>query len=147
MELCSNKFCRRALQVMFFSDLQATRWTLGFAELLWAITLLWPGDTFGRPTYTVMSHVMSEEAWGLVFLLSAATQFVILFQGRFHERFPVLFAAWNAVLWIYVVISMYLSVSPPPAAISGEAALALAASWVWVRSGYIVTGRRSTDRE
>lgn len=145
--MTTNKFAQRFLQIMFYSDLQATRWTLGFAEFLWAVTLLWPGETFGRPTYHVMAQVMTEEAWGFVFLMSAVTQFAILFQGKYHERFPVIFAAWNAALWAYVVFSMYLSVTPPPAAISGETALALAAFWVWIRSGYIVCGRRSTDRE
>ena len=143
----NNKFMASIYRVAFFSDLHATRFTLGLAEMLWAVTLLWQGDTFGRPTYTVMSHVMSEEAWGLVFLLSGVTQFTILFQGDFHSKFPVRFAAWNAVLWIYVVVSMYLSVSPPPAAISGELALAIAAFWVYVRSGWQLIGRRSTDRD
>lgn len=141
-----GRISSRLAQIMFYSDLQAIRWSLGFAEFLWAVTLLWPGQTFGRPTYTVMGLVMSEEAWGLVFALSSVTQFAILFHGRYHERFPVMFAAWNCVLWVYVVISMYLSVTPPPAAISGEAALACAAFWVWIRSGYIVVGRRMADR-
>jgi hypothetical protein len=33
--MATNRFAQRILQVMFFSDLQATRWTLGFAEMLW----------------------------------------------------------------------------------------------------------------
>lgn len=146
--MSGNRFTNRFIQIMFHSDLNATRWTLAVAEMLWAVTLLWPGDTFDRPTYTVMSHVMAEEAWGMVFLISSATQFAILFDGKYHETFAVLFAAWNSALWWYVVISMYLSVTPPPAAISGELALAMAAGWIWLRSGYIIQGgRRSTDRE
>jgi hypothetical protein len=135
----------KILSIVFFSDLHGVRFTLGLAELIWAITLLWPGETFGRPTYTVMAHVMSENAWGLVFLMSALTQFGILFKGDYHSRFATYFAGWNLALWLYVVISMYLSVSPPPAAISGEAALVLSAGWVWIRSGYEVKGRRASD--
>ena len=96
----------RALKVAMFSDLHATRFTLGFAELLWAITLLWPGDTFGRPTYTIMAKMWSEETWGVIFLLSSITQFSILMSMRYHDRFSVIFAGWNAALWIFVVLSM-----------------------------------------
>lgn len=144
--MSTNRFAQRLAHIAFYSDLHATRFTLGLAELLWAITLLWPGDTFGRPTYTVMAKVMPEEAWGFVFLLSGVTQFSVLFSGDFHSRFPILFAGWNGALWLFVTVSMYLSVFPPPAAISGELALSIAAIWVYIRSGYVVTGRRSTDR-
>ena len=144
--MTQNRFAIRLAHIAFYSDLHATRFTLGLAEILWSITLLWPGDTFGRPTYTVMSRVMSEESWGFIFLLSGITQFSILFSGDFHGRFSILFAGWNAALWWFVVVAMYLSVFPPPAAISGELALSVAALWVYIRSGYVTTGRRSTDR-
>ena len=135
----------RMFRILFFSDLHATRFTLGLAELIWAITLAWPGDTFDRPTYTAMARVMHEEAWALVFLLSGVTQWVILATGRYHERFPMLFAAWNTCLWWFACITMYMSVYPPPAAISGELALAIASLWVFVRTGYQITGKRAGD--
>lgn len=132
--------------ILFFSDLHGVRVVLGFSELLWALTLLWPGETFGRPIYTVMATVMSENAWGLMFLLSSFTQFGIIYRADYHSKFATYFAGWNMTLWMYVVISMYLSVTPPPAAISGEFGLALSAGWVWVRTGYdCCTGRRKTD--
>jgi hypothetical protein len=135
----------RLIAIFFYSDLHATRFTLATAEFIWAITLLWDGSTFGRPTYTQMATVMSENAWGLTFLVSAITQLSVLIRGDFHSRFATYFAGWNAMLWLYVTISMYMSVFPPPAAISGEAALALAAGWIWIRSGHIICGRWSTD--
>ena len=135
----------KLLKLAFYSDLHATRFTLGLAELIWSITLLWQGETFGRPTYTVMAHVMSEDAWGLVFLMSSFLQFAILLRGEYHDKFACYFAAWNSALWLFVTTSMYMSVSPPPAAISGEAALAFAAAWVWVRSGYSSKGKRAND--
>lgn len=141
----SNLFTR-LVSIFFYSDLHATRFTLSTAELIWAITLLWDGDTFGRPTYSQMSTVMPENAWGFIFLISGITQLSILIRGDFHSRFSTYFAGWNAALWLYVTISMYMSVFPPPAAISGEAALALAAGWIWIRSGHIVCGRRSSDK-
>lgn len=140
-----SNICTRLISIFFYSDLHATRFTLAAAEFIWSITLLWDGDTFGRPTYHQMATVMSENAWGLVFLISAITQMSVLVRGDFHSRFATYFAGWSFSLWLYVTISMYMSVYPPPAAISGEAALTLAASWVWVRSGYVSTGRRSTD--
>lgn len=138
-------FYLRALRVLFFSDFHATRFTLGISELLWAITLLWPGETFDNPMYRGMAGVMPENAWGVIFLATGILQLTILTRGDYHSKGATCFAAWNMVLRFYVVISMYLSVSPPPAEVSGEAALALAAMWVWVRSGFPVQGRRAAD--
>ena len=135
----------RLLSIIIFSDLHGIRFVLGLSELIWAVTLLWPGHSFERTTYEVMALVMSENAWGFVFLVSGITQFHILLSGNYHSKFATYFAGWNLCLWMYVVISIYMCISPPPAAISGEAALALAAGWVWTRSGHIITGRRTCD--
>lgn len=124
---------QRICNALFDSDLIATRLTLAVAETIWAILLLWPGDTFGRPTYTIMGHTLPEDAWGVIFGLTACCQVAIVSEGRFLAREARIFAAWNASLWLFVVVAMLLSVQPPPAAISGEIALALAAVWVWVR--------------
>lgn len=127
----------KLLRILFYSDLHATRLILAVAELIWAITLLMPGKTFGRPTYHMMEHIIeNENVWALIWLLSAAMQTYILITGRYHERFSVIFAGFNMMLWWVAAVSMYLSVSPPPAAISGEAALALGASWAYLRSGW-----------
>lgn len=120
-------------RALWDSDLVATRVSLAIGEAFWAIMLLWPGDTFDRPTYRVMSHVMNEEAWGLVLMISAATQMTIVVGQYFHEWWARVFAGWNAILWCFLCVSMMLSVSPPPAAIGGELALAFAAWWVWLR--------------
>jgi hypothetical protein len=106
---------------------------LALAEWTWAILLLWPGDTFSRPTYKVLAHVMHEEAWALLFLITAVTQTTIVLTEAFHSLYAKTFAGLNAVLWGFVVVSMLLSVYPPPAAISGEIALMLGAIWIWVR--------------
>ena len=140
-----SKLFDRLVVIIFFSDLHDARFILALAEIIWSITLLWEGETFARPTYTQMSHVMSEEAWGFVFILSAIAQLGILFKGDYHSRFATYFAGWNSALWLFVTISMYMSVSPPPAAISGEAALTFAAAWIWVRSGYVSCEHRSTS--
>lgn len=126
------KLSHRVAVAIFDSDLIATRLLLAFAEFLWAAMLFWPGETFGRPTYTLMSEAMPEDAWGVIFGLTACCQIAVVAEGRFLAREARAFAAWNASLWLFVV-AMLLSVQPPPAAISGEIALALAAVWVWVR--------------
>jgi hypothetical protein len=128
-----NALFRPLSKVLFDSDLILTRLLLALSEFFWAVLLLWPGPTFGRPTYTVMSKVMSEEMWGAVFLASALTQFVIVFTEKYHSVFARVFAAWNAFLWMFVVISMMASVYPPPAAISAEIVMALSAVWLWIR--------------
>lgn len=132
-------------KVFFYSDLNITRFLLGLAEMIWAISLFWPGDTFSRPTYDVMSSLASEHFWASTFLLTSLLQFFILFLKQTQTRFAIVFAAWNTLLWWYVCISMYLSVYPPPAAISGELTLAFAASLIFIRSGYIVIGGRRND--
>lgn len=134
-----NIWCRAA-SLAYYSDLHGVRLLLAMSELFWAVALFWPGNTFDRPTYTAMSHIMSEGLWGFVFLIMSATQLSILATGDYHSRFPVWFAAVNQSVWWLVVISMYMSVYPPPAAISSELALAIGATWVWVRSGH------NTDR-
>lgn len=102
--------------------------------------LFWPGDTFSRPTYSVMANVFNETAWALVFLVSSVTQITIVLQNDFHSRFARYFAGWNAVLWFSVVMGMLLSVYPPPAAIAGEIALAVGALWIWIRPYILVEG-------
>lgn len=131
--------------IFFFSDLHAIRFVLGIAELIWALTLFWPGDTFVRPTYHAMAEIMSEPQWAFVFLFSGITQIAILFHGEYHTTFPRVYAAWNAFLWCFICVAMYMSVYPPPAAISGETALALGSCWIFLRTGYHVVGRRISD--
>ena len=126
-------------KALFDDKMVNTRIVLAASEFLWAVLLLWPGDTFARPTYSHMAMVMVEEAWGVVFALSAAMQITIVLQGDFHSRFARYFAAWNMVLWVYVVSSMLLSVYPPPAAVSGEIVLAGFAFWIWLRP-YVIVG-------
>lgn len=123
----------RLSDALFDSDLISTRLTLGLAELCWAVMLLMPGDTFERPTYTIMSNVAPEAAWMVVFLLSTVLQIAVVITGQFRAHWARIFAMWNAAMWTFCVGSMLLSVYPPPAAIGGEIALMVAALWVWAR--------------
>lgn len=129
---------RGASRALWDSDLVATRVSLAIGEFLWFAMLVWPGDTFARPTYAYMAKTMPEEAWALLLLMSAATQITIVVTESFHTWQARIFAAWNAALWVYLVISMLLSVYPPPAAIGGEIALACAAVWIWIRPAILM---------
>lgn len=133
-------------EALFDSDLIATRLALALAEMCWAIMLLWPGDTFERPTYHVMSLVAGEYAWAAVFLLTSVLQFTIVVESDFHGKFARYFSAWNASLWVFTVLSMMLSVYPPPAAIGGEMALMVAACWIWIRPFILAEGIRRAYR-
>ncbi len=54
------------------------------ACLFWFLLLIWPGDTFGRPTYNGMANVMPEQAWALALLVSSVTQITIVVRQDFH---------------------------------------------------------------
>ena len=141
-----DKIIDSLTHALWDTDLVSSRLLLGIAEFWWAVLLLWPGGTFGRPTYAMMSHVMSEEAWGLVFALSSVTQLTIVIRRDFHCWPARYFAAWNMVLWVFVVVSMLLSVYPPPAAISAEITLALATVWIWARPFLLLRAYERAER-
>lgn len=148
---------RNLSSALFDTDLISTRITLAMAEVLWALMLFWPGDTFVRPTYEIISGVMSETAWAFMFLISGILQISIVLFNQYGKPWTQVFANWNAALWVFVVGASLMSVYPPPAAIGGEIALACAAFWIWARpliirdafnkghiSGYILLHDRRT---
>lgn len=124
-------------KALWDSDLIASRLILALAEAFWAVMLLvWSSshDLFSRPTYKQMAVIMPAEAWGVLLLLSAGIQLAIILNDDMHSQFARYFATFNAVLWLYIgIVSPLLSVYPPPAAMGGEFALAIAAIWIFVR--------------
>lgn len=78
----------------------------------------------------------------LIFGITSAIQFAIVLKSAFHKPWARVFATWNAGLWVSIVGAMLLSVYPPPAAIGGEIALAVAALWIWARPLLIEIGER-----
>ena len=129
-------------RALFDSDLIATRLALFLAEALWAVMLFWPGDTFERPTYSAMDVVASELVWACAFGISAVLQISIVVYQQCSRLWAHLFAAWNAALWLSVVVLMVASVYPPPAAIGGEIALAVSAMWIAIRPAILHRGER-----
>jgi hypothetical protein len=129
-------------RALFDSDLIATRLCLFLGELCWAVMLFWPGDTFGRPTYSLMSEVAGEPWWATAFAISAFLQIRIVALDLCRTRWAEWFAVWNACLWVCGIGLMLASVYPPPAAIGGEIALMVSAVWIAVRPHIIARGER-----
>lgn len=142
MDKFKDNFLKSVSVALWDSELISSRIILGMGELFWAIMLFWNGDTFSRPTYSHMAEIMAENYWAILFLISAILQIYIVISSRFHTSFARCFAFWNMILWVYTVISMLLSVYPPPAAIGGEIAIAIAAVWIWIRPYILVEGYR-----
>lgn len=135
----------RMLTLAAYSDLHTTRFLLGLTEIICAFLLLFVEGTLDYSSYSILQEVMSDKAWAFLFLIMGMTQFSILATGRYHERFPVWFAAVNQSVWWFVVISMLISdTATPPLAMAGYFSLAVGASLIWVRSGHKI-GRRHTD--
>lgn len=127
-----GKYVNGISDALFKSDFVATRLTLAMAELLWAIMLFWPGDTFNRPTYTLMGMIAPELCWAVLFLFTAGIQYYIVATKTTCTKVAWYFSCWNALIWLTVVGCMLLSVYPPPAAVGGEIALMVSAIWIWV---------------
>ena len=129
---------RKMIRLLLYSDLLCTRFTLGISEIMWGVVLIISqGQTFSRPTYAAMKHTgLSEDMWGMIWIVTGITQLYILFSGRHHNLFAVCFAGYNAALWWFVVIGCFLSVQFP-AGMCGEVGLAIAASWVYLRTGWL----------
>lgn len=136
----NDKVISALRKALFDDQFIFTRIVLGMSEITWALLLMWPGRSFDRPTYAAMSHIMPEESWAFVFLVTGVVQFTIVLREDYYCGLARYFAAWNAALWFTVVVGMLLSVSPPPAAISGEIVLALASFWIWLRPFLIIRG-------
>jgi hypothetical protein len=137
-----ERFIRSLSKAMWDTDLIATRVWLSLAEFFWALMLLIPADgLFSRPTYKHMATVMSQDQWGIIMLVSAVTQIVIVLQDDYRSRFAQYFAFYNASLWCYVGIwSPLASVSPPPAAMGAEMAAACAAVFIAIRPSILRVG-------
>jgi hypothetical protein len=127
-------------RVLFDTDMIMARFMLGASELTWFILLIWPGETFTRPTYFYMRQVAPEHVWALLFLVTGLIQIGIVFSGDLHSTFARNFANWNAFLWATTVGMMLFAIQPPPAAISGEIVLAITAVWICVRPYILMRG-------
>lgn len=131
-----DKLISNLSKLLWDDKMIGTRFTLAISEFFWGATLIIWGAShalFTRPTYKYMDLIGNEYGWGVVFLLSSILQMTIVLTDDLHSLFAKYFAAFNALLWVVTIGGCYLSVYPPPAAMSGELALTCAACWIWVR--------------
>lgn len=124
---------QQLISIFFTSDLKGVRFFLSLAALIWAVMLFWPGDTFTRPTYGIMEQAMPEEAWAALFGIQGVVMLGALLYDYRGRAVVFLDCILECVLWTSCTIAMFLSVFPPPAAISAEIAMAVASWWNLVR--------------
>ena len=124
------------IQLIFFSDLLAARFSVGLAGILHGISLLWPGANFGYDFYRVLFSVLPRESWSLLFFLLGSIQWTLIFKdGLADTPTHTFFSAVQAALWTFVCITIYIAVYPPITLIVGEIIIAWLAFWIWVRAG------------
>ena len=128
----------RLLRLILFGDQMSLRILVGIANLAWGVSLLWPGDTFEWSPYRGMRAICGEEeTWGAMFLIMAVMQFVLIWKEWYDTKLATVFAFANCIIWWFVTISMYrMAVPNVPAGISGDVAVCIAATWVFVLAGW-----------
>ena len=124
---------RRYAHLLLNADMQSTRVILAWGAILWSLMLFWPGDTFDRPTYTIMGHIASEEVWATAFGVQGVVMLWSLLYGYRNRITLMIDAVLGCLLWSTSCLCMLASVYPPPAAISAEITSAVASWWFLVR--------------
>lgn len=143
--------CSKLFGNMFWTtDIRPAQVMLGWSSVIWAVMLVWPGDTFTRQTYAVMAEIAPEPVWAGAFLIVGLIQLYNSFSAVLGGELPAWFSKFDSflgfVVWAGAVISILVAQSPPPAAIAGEIVMAFAAFWVFVRQDLpVVQKRRVSD--
>ena len=126
-------------RLMWDTDLISSRFTLALAEFIWAFIFLMPGNTFPASEFPKLG-LMSENIWGFIFLSSGVIQTIIILYEHMHNKFARYFAAFNAMMWIYLVFAILIDTYPPVAGIAAEFALMFIAVWIWIRPYILAEG-------
>lgn len=132
---------RRIRHILWYSDLEATRFALAWGSFFWAIFLFWPGDLFtpARQTYALMAKIAPEHIWGVLFLLQGMVMTYSLLWGYRSQILFVADALLGCVLWTVSTLACFLAhytsitTYQPPAAMSYELVGAFASWWCLVR--------------
>lgn len=149
--LNTKLLCRYFTGLFWSADVRPAQFMLGVASLLWAVMLIWPGNTFERQTYSVMAGIANEFVWSVAFLAVGLTNLYNVVSA-FWKPWPQLLSRVDAfltvIVWTGAVVSILLAQTPPPAAIAGEIALAGAAFWIFVRTDLpVLKNKRYTDAQ
>lgn len=129
----------RMMRILIFSDLHATRITLATAEfMVFAELWLYPDRQMGQ----VLQTILPLEVWQPLLLLTSLLQAFYIVRGYYHDTDAIVFAGWNALLWIFMVVTYVVKAGTFPAI---QIALLFSAAWVFIRSGFHTHGNRSSD--
>jgi len=131
----------RLRKILLLSDLHATRITLATAELL---TL---NDVIRHPKLHTVGNMLATlpvSVWVGLLGFTGLAQIYFIIRGQYHDHDAILFAGWNAMLWILMTTISIVrdGMFPGP-----TLALTFSASWIFVRSGFPIHGNRSSDYE
>lgn len=108
------------------------------AAFLWAICLLFPGDTIARPTYKHMGEVASEQTWIFIFMsigFAQAWRVVSRNDGATRRLYylELSIKMIAALVWTYVAIACLIAQYPPAAAMSDCVVIAAGCWWDFAR--------------
>lgn len=134
-----SKIKKKLDDIIWRTDMTSVRLSIVLGSIFWAILLMWPGQLFtpSRTTYRLMSEIASENIWALAFLVHASCALTTLFTDIRNKFLFFGDAIWGSILWTSATIACFAShwqygkEYAPPAAMSAELALMLAAWW-WV---------------
>lgn len=118
------------------SDFIATRFTLAFGALMWAVLLAWPGDLFhARPVYRVMAEVAPQTVWALAFGIQGLFALAALLTGCRNRLVWFMEGLGGCILWTAACIACLTAFGyeSPPATMASDIALAGASWWNLVR--------------
>lgn len=123
------------MHTLYISDLHGVRFLIAMAEFSWGLSFLLHPAEFHSGIYGTLLTAMPTESWALVFLLFSITQIALIATGDYHDRIPVVFAGWTALLWWFMVVSMSLGVDAGIGVLCSTYPIAISAGWVFIRSG------------
>ena len=124
---------RSIIYILKHSDLMFSRLCLSFSSMLWAVMLFWPGDTFERPTYSMMGEILPEHSWAILFVIHSLTSIYSLDKNKINSITLFFEGILGSLIWTSSCFFMLLSVYPPPAAIAAEIVMAFTSWWILIR--------------
>lgn len=129
----------RLWSLIAYSDTTPTRFMLALAATLWAIGLMWPGDSLERPGYLYMRWIVGDNAefkWGLFWTLHAVGMWWRIFSSTKRLWWATAIHFLGVVLFCSSTIAIFAALTfPLPVATLGwGTVLALASIWVMLRT-------------
>lgn len=126
--------CKTLNDIFWRSPTGSARISLALGSFIWAVMLIYPGDTFSRHVvYHVMAEMAAEEVWGFAFLAHSAMLFVSGWRNT-TVLCRLVTNTLGAFLWAGVTMSMFVNPIPLPAIFAGHLALMLESLWILLRT-------------